>query len=93
MRSMRIQFGMGKLLLAITCFSFVAAALAVTKEISRETYGALLLLVGALSPLWFPFAFLAYAVGRRSFSVTLVVGLVIIELVAIGLLSLLLPYL
>jgi hypothetical protein len=90
MGGMKFQFGIKSILLAtaviaIACSGMLGVrAFAGSATASESPYKEMLVVLVCGAPLWVPFAFVAFAVGRKRLSVMMVVAFAYLESVAYG---------
>jgi hypothetical protein len=82
MASMKFQFGLSTLLLVVVFFSVWAGALVALWKPIRPAESVQMLIF--LGPYWVPLVFAAFAVGRKSLTVWMVLAFSLSEAASIG---------
>jgi hypothetical protein len=86
MRGMKLQFSTKTILLVIAGVAIGCAGNAAWSMIGGTTPISVALTVIATStPLWMPFAFAAFAIGRKSLTAKTILALAIAEALSVGL--------
>jgi hypothetical protein len=87
---MKLQFGIKEILLAtavvaIACSGVLGVrGLASSAATSESAYKEMLIVLVCGAPLWVPFAFVAFAIGRKRLSVVMVIAFAFVEAAAYG---------
>jgi hypothetical protein len=83
---MRFQFGIKSILLATCIIAIACGGVAswIGLTPAKISWGSALILASYYAPMWLPVVFVAYAIGRRSLTVPIVIALAVTEAVSIG---------
>jgi hypothetical protein len=85
MRGMRFRFATSTLLLIVAAVAISCGGMIGWGKIEGQiAFGRILLFTLLVSPLWLPFAFFAFAVGRRVLTARMVLVFAIAEGAAVG---------
>ena len=82
---MKLQFSIVTLLLAVAIAAIHTSGVVTTWQSTNTSFKYLPLAIGATMPIWLPVVFVAYALGRRSLAIPMVIFLAIGEAAAVAL--------